>query len=249
MNEMMNEREPSVELRIQDLLLAYLRKWRLIAVCMLLAGIIAFGITYFGVTPMYRASATIYVNNNRAIDDKEYLTSSDLSASIHLVKGYLILAKSDVVLEKAAEKLGEGYSAARLRGLVKVEQIDETVIFGVYVTHKDRSEAARIANAVAEVIPVEGPKVIEATSARVIDKAKVPSSPYSPVYSRNVLLGAAAGLLLAAVYVTIMFLKDTRIKDENDLTDMFDIPILGRIPDFDDAITGNRYNHTTDDSE
>ncbi len=246
MNEMMNEREPGVELRIQDLLMAYLRKWRLLAVCMLLAGLIAFGITYFGVTPMYRATATIYVNNNRAADNKDYLTSSDLSASIHLVKGYMILAKSDTILEKAAEKLGEGYTVAKLRNVVTVEQIDETVIFGVYVIHNDREEAARIANAVAEVIPVEGPNVIEATSARVIDKAKVPTSPYSPVYSRNIMLGITAGMLLAVVYVTIMFLKDTRIKDENDLTDMFDIPILGRIPDFDDAITGNRFTYTTD---
>ena len=51
-------------------------------------------------------------------------------------------------------------------------------------------------------------------------------------------------MLLALVYVTIMFLKDTRIKDENDLTDMFNMPILGRIPDFNDSVTGTRYAET-----
>lgn len=246
MNETINEREPSMELNLQELLLAYLRRWKLIALCVILACAIALGITAFGITPMYQAGATIYVNNNRVTENKDYLSSADLSASIHLVKGYLILAKSDAVLEKAVAKLGEEYTVEELRSAISVEQIDDTVIFALYVTHSDPEEAARIANALAEVIPVEGPSVIEGTSARVIDKAKVPLGVYSPSYSRNVLLGAAAGLLLAVIYVTIMFLKDTRIKDENDLTDMFQLPILGRIPDLDGEFASSGYSYTAD---
>jgi capsular polysaccharide biosynthesis protein len=65
----------------------------------------------------------------------------------------------------------------------------------------------------------------------MIDSARVPTSSYYPNYTGNALLGAAIGLLLSVAYVTVLCLRDTHIKDENDLTDMFELPILGIIPD------------------
>lgn len=246
MNETMNERMPGVELNVQELLLTYLRRWKLMALCMLVGMVAAFGITAFLITPMYQSQVTIYVNNNRVTEDKNYLSSSDLSASIHLVKGYMIVAKSDPVLEKAVAKLGEDYTVAELKRAVSTEQMEETVIFSLKVTHADPERAAKIASVMSEVIPVEGPSVIEGTSARLINTAKVPQNPSSPSYPTNLLLGAVAGILLAVAYVTVVFLKDTRIKDENDLTDMFELPILGRIPDLDGDFASSTYSYTAD---
>lgn len=246
MNEITNEREMNTELNMQELLLTYLRRWKLIVLCMVVGIVVALGITAFCVTPMYQSRVTIYVNNTRELDDKNGLTSSDLSASIHLVKGYMIVSESDPVLEKAVAMLGEDYTTTELRNSISTEQLDETVIFTLTVTHEDPERAARIATVLSEVIPVEGPKVIDGTSARLINSAKVPQSPTSPSYSVNLLLGAVAGMLLAIVYVTILFLKDTRIKDENDLTDMFDLPILGRIPDLDGEFSGSGYSYSAD---
>ena len=247
MNETMNEREPGAELNLQELLTAYLRRWKLIVLFALLGIAIAFGVTKFLITPMYQSSVTLYVNNNRYTDDKNNMTSSDLSASIYLVKGYINVAKSDPVLEKAVEKLGKDYTVAELSGAISAEQIEETVIFTLKVTHADPERAARIASVMAEVIPVEGPKVIEGTSARLVNKAKVPTVPSSPNYVSNMLTGAVGGLLLALVLATILFLRDTRIKDESDLADMFDLPILGRIPDMDGDLSSKVYSHSEDD--
>lgn len=246
MSEIVNERETNTELNIQELLVAYLRQWKAIALCVILAAAITLGLTYYCITPMYRTGISIYVNNTNVQDGKDHLTSADLSASIYLVKGYMTVATSDAVLGKAAEKLDNKYTVEQLRNAITVERVEDTVIFNLYVTLSDPEEAARIANVLAEVAPVEIARVIEGSSARVVDTAKVPTGRYSPSYSRNTLLGAAGGLLLAIVYVTIMYLQDTRIKDENDLTDMFDLPILGRIPDLDKETSGRRYGSETE---
>lgn len=244
MNETVNEKESGVELKMQELLTAYLRRWKLLVLCMIIAGAMALGITLVAVTPMYQATATIYVNNNRISGDQDYLTSADLSASIHLVKGYLILSKSDIVLERAAEELGGAYSIAQLSSAISVEQLDETVIFALRVVDEDPKKAADIANVLAKVIPEVGPNVIKGSSAAVIDTAKVPTGIYSPSYSTNTLLGALGGLLLSVIYITIIFLKDTRVKDENDLTDMFRLPILGRIPDLEEEHAGSEHSES-----
>lgn len=246
MNEMENQREAGMELNMMDLLAACLKKWKLIVLCTALAATIALAVTYYFVTPMYQASITIYVNNTNVVEDKDHLTSADLSASIYLVKGYMTVAKSDSVLEKVAEKLDGKYSVEQLRGTISTEQVEDTMIFRLYVLYTDPVEAARIANALAEVAPTEISTVIEGTSARVVDTAKVPTKCYSPSYSRNAVVGAVVGLLLSVVYVTIVYLRDTRINDENDLTDIFEFPILGRIPDFDDERSTGTYGNRTE---
>jgi capsular polysaccharide biosynthesis protein len=231
MNETFNEKGSDVELKMQELLVAYMRRWRLIALSVILVTAIALGYSVFFMTPMYRASATIYVSNYSAMPEDEKLTNADLSAAIHLIKGYSIMTESEAVLQKVAERLDERYSTSQLRSMIATEHLGETVIYEIQVSHSNPKEAARIANVVAEVIPVEGPKVLVGTSARMIDSARVPTSSYSPNYTGNALLGAAIGLLLSIAYVTVLCLRDTHIKDENDLTDMFELPILGIIPD------------------
>lgn len=239
-----SEKETGVELRLQELLTAYLRKWKVIVACVLLGAVIALSFSFFFITPTYRTSITIYVNNNRGTENKENLTSADLSASIHLVKAYMILATNDTVLAKAATELNEEYSVGQLRNAISTEQMEETVIFSLSVTHTDPEEAARIANVMAEVLPEVAPTVIDASSAKTIATAKVPKTPFSPDYERNAFLGGLIGLALALICITILRLRDTHIKDENDLTDMFQIPILGRIPDMDAQVLTGGYGHS-----
>lgn len=245
MNEMINEKEAKTEFNVQELLEVCLRRWKLIVVCVLIAAIAAFTFSVFCMTPMYRAGIKVYVNNRTVTEDKETTSSGDLSASIYLVKGYQLVTESDSVLQVVAEKLDNDYTVNQLKSAITTQEEKDTVMFYLYVTLPDPVEAARVANAMAEAIPVEIPQIIHGTSAKVVDKAKVPSGRYSPSYTRNAILGAAAGLLAAVVYVTIIYLRDTRIKDENDLTDMFDIPILGRIPQFENE-SGNRYGYKAD---
>lgn len=243
MNETTKEKQATVELKLQELLGVYLRKWKAIVACVLLGAVIALCFSFFFITPMYRTGITIYVSN-RVIENPEHVASSDLSASIYLVKAYMILATNDTVLSKAATELGEQYSVSQLRRAISTEQYENTVMFTLTVTHSNPKEAARIANALGKVIPEVAPTVIEASSAKTLSTAKVPTSPFSPNYQKNALLGGVIGLALALIYFAIMHLRDTRIKDENDLTEMFQIPILGRIPDMDAETATDGYGRS-----
>ena len=40
------------------------------------------------------------------------------------------------------------------------------------------------------------------------------------------------GVVLAVAYLTVNFLLDVRIKDEEDLNMLFDVPVLAQIPAF-----------------
>lgn len=239
MREIVDERTNGMEINLQELLLAYLHKWWIIAVCLLISASIAIGAAWEFVTPMYQAEVSIYVSNSRGIEGTEYLSSADLSAAQRLVNTYISIVKSDRVLEIMSEKLDGDYSPSELSGAIRATQINETEIFCIYVLHADPVEAARIANVAADIVPVEISNLIEGTSARVIDFAKVPTSRYSPSYSKAGVVGGVVGAIIALIYLTVAHLGDTRIKDENDLTSLINLPVLGRVPNF-EIITPTR---------
>lgn len=54
----------------------------------------------------------------------------------------------------------------------------------------------------------------------------------SPSLSRNVLLAAVIGAVLPYIVFLIIALLDSRIKEEEDLKDSFEQPLLGQIPHF-----------------
>lgn len=230
----MRENRSGAEIDLKKLLLAYLRKWWLILLCGVVFAAAAFLYTWNCVTPLYRASVTIYVNNI-AEDQKSnvtYISGSNLSAAQQLVNTYVNIIRSDTVLQKVVDQAELGYTVEQLRNIMSTAQVDETELFNVYIVHPDPEMAAYIANAVAEVAPGEIEKIVEGSSTKIIDYAKVPASRYSPSYSRNTMMGGLIGVVLAAAYVTLRYLLDVRLKDEDELSQLLDLPVLGRIPSF-----------------
>lgn len=222
------------ELDLRLLLLALMRKLWLIVLCAVIIGAAAFGYTKYFVTPMYRASVTIYVNNNRlnVEGSTATLTTSDLSVAQRLVSTYVITLKSDRVLNKVAQELDVKLSASQIRGMISAEAVDNTEVFNVTITNADPALAAQIANAVAKVAPDEISEIVVGSSTKIIDYATVPKSPSSPNVMRNTALGAVIGIVLAAVIAILQELLDVRVREEQDVTRLSEAPILGRIPDF-----------------
>lgn len=222
------------ELDLRVLLFALMRKLWLLVLCAVIVGAAAFGYTRYFVTPLYQASATIYVNNNRLNIEGSTatLTSSDLSVAQRLVSTYVINLKSDRVLNKVVQELDVELTAAQIRSMISAESIDNTEVFKVQITNADPVLAAEIANAIAKVAPDEIAEIVVGSSTKIIDYATVPTSPSSPNVMRNTVLGAAIGVLLAAVIVILQVLMDVRVRDEQDIVRISNAPILGRIPDF-----------------
>lgn len=222
------------ELDLRLLVLALMRKLWLIVLCAVLLAAAAFGYTKYFVTPMYRASVTIYVNNNRlnVEGSTATLTTSDLSVAQRLVSTYVITLKSDRVLNKVAQELDVQMSASQIRGMISAEAVDNTEVFNVTITNADPALAAQIANAVAKVAPDEISEIVVGSSTKIIDYATVPKSPSSPNVMRNTALGAVIGIVLAAVIAILQELLDVRVREEQDVVRISDAPILGRIPDF-----------------
>ncbi len=235
MRENRTDNRDIVEIDLWKLLMVFAQRWKLILASGLAAALLAFFYTAQFVTPLYRASVTIYVNNINANETIEYISASNLATAQQLVNTYVSMIRSDTVLDKVAQSAGLDYSAGDIRSMMAAAQVDETELFDVYISHPDPEMAARIANAIADVAPSEIAEFVEGSSTKIIDYAKVPSHYYTPSYQRNIMVGGVIGCLMAAVYVFLGYLLDVRVKDEEDLAALFDLPLLGQIPNFDES--------------
>lgn len=235
MKENMNDNRDTVEIDLWKLMGMYFSRWKLIAAATVIAAVIALAYTVLMVTPLYRTGVMIYVNNIESNQKVEYISAANLATSQQLVNTYKNIISSDTVLEEVAANLDMGYGAREIRSMMTTAQVDETEIFQVFITHPDPAVAAEIANTIAEVAPSRIAEFVEGSSTKIIDYAKVPESRYSPSYRKNVLVGAMLGLVAALGYLTLAYLLDVRIRDDEDITEYFDQPLLGQIPAFNQA--------------
>ena len=229
--EVNNRQEIESEIDLQEMLFSYLHHAWVIVLCVIAFVGMALAYTKLFVTPMYRASVTMYVSNSINTSNLEYIASADLNVSQKLVETYVTIIKSDRVLEEVKEKGDLDYSAFRLRGMISAEQEGDTEVFTVSVANADPELAAKIANIIAEVAPNEIADIVKGSSTAIIDFAKVPNAPYTPNYIKNAFFGALIGFVLSVVYLTIRYLMDVHINDAEDLERMCDYPVLGQIPD------------------
>lgn len=220
----------TVEIDLKVIARAVLKRLWIVILCAVVAASAALVYTIGFVTPMYQASIKVYVNN-KTISTTGGVASSDLSVALKLVTTYVNILESDNVLEKVAVESGYDLALNDLRAMIDAETVEETEMFTVSVTSPDPQMSAKIANAVAAVAPGAISDIIEGSSAKIIDYAKIPQTRFSPSYTKTAILSFIIGVLLAVIGIAVHTVLDTRIKGEEDLQRICDVPVLGMIPD------------------
>lgn len=223
-----------MEIDLIEILYA-LKKRALIILAALLAGALIAGVyTKLMITPLYSATSTVLV-----ISKETTLTSiADLQFGSQLTKDYSMLITSRSVLEEVLDNLGLDMGYGALKGNVSINNPDETRILQITVTNPDPQLAKELADELASVSSEYIGDKMEVVPPKIIEEAEMPAAQTSPSMSRNVMLGALAGLALAAGVVILMTVMNDSIRSEDDIERYLNIPTLASIPDRKDYISG-----------
>lgn len=246
MQEIVTETKEGFELDIQKLLIAYLRRWWLIVLCVAIGAGSMFWYSTETYVPEYRTGVTIYVNSVRNVQENaDAVSGTNIAISKMLVSTYVSILKSNTVMESVIQEAGLSITADELKNMITASQLGETEIFQIYVTHTDPQMAAFIANAVADAAPESIANIVQGSSTRVIDYAQVPTAPIDNNILRNTFKGGVVGAVLAVGALTLLCLLDVRIKSEEDLELLSELPVLGQIPDFSGLKDGKGYGYAS----
>ena len=181
----------------------------------------------------FTAFGTMYVNNgNPNLDQYQYISSGDMDATTKLVDTYLVIVKSNKVMDGVTEKLSANYpgiTSSFISGTLSMAPVSETGVVSVRSTTFDPKLASDIVNAILEVAPAEILRVAGGGNIEIIDTAAVPTIPDAKNIVRKALIGGVGGALLGGIILLILFLLNRRISDVKDLTDNYTPPVLASI--------------------
>ena len=67
---------------------------------------------------------------------------------------------------------------------------------------------------------------------KIVSTPKLPTKQYEPNVRRNTAIALMVGFLVGMILVVVLQLMNTIIDSREDLQEMFDIPVVGTIPNF-----------------
>ena len=204
-----------------------------IALCGILTAGIGFSIATFAIAPTYSSNIKLYVNNSSfSLGNTNFsISSSELTAAQSLVKTYGEILNSRSTLERIIEKAEVNYSWKALSNVITCVPSKNTEIMLVTVTTKDPYEASKIANTIAEVLPVRISEIIDGASMEVVDSAVPDTNKVAPSITTYTAAGLFLGAFFAGAVIAIIAISDDTIHDEEYILKTYEFPILGKIPD------------------
>ena len=186
-------------------------------------------------TPKFSATAKVFVSTQSTGTTNELAQGSNFS--IQRVKTYSDLVQTPIVLLPVIAKLSLGVTSDEIKEQITASAPLDTSIIDITVIDADPVRAANIANAAsasltAVVKDIETPVGEDAISPVKLTRAQeasVPSIPVSPNVPLNIALGALVGLALGVGVAVLRETLETRIRNERDVEQVTQVPILGGI--------------------
>ena len=118
------------------------RAWAIL-LAMVIFGAAAFSYAYFLITPLYKASAMLYVNNSSLSVGSTKVDLSDLNAAQSLVDTYIVILKTRTTLEEVIEAAGLSYDYETLSDMIEAGAVNSTEVFSIEVTSPDPGRKLR----------------------------------------------------------------------------------------------------------
>ncbi|HCV54110.1 MAG TPA: capsular biosynthesis protein [Exiguobacterium sp.] len=217
-------------------LFSILRKsfWRILALT-IVAALISFTISTFVIKPTYQADTQILVTPKK--QENNIIDAQQVQSSVTLVNTYRVIIKSPAILEKVQKKVANAPSSLKvLNNMIMVESEQNSQVISVSVQNKDAVLASDIANSVANVFSEDIPKLMNVDNVKVLSVSGIPTSPVSPNILLNTAIAAVVGFLLGVGLAFLREVLDRRIRTEEQVQQILDLPVLGSIPDIDSKV-------------
>lgn len=209
-----------------ELALGLLEHWKLIAVTAVTGAVLMALYTFFLVTPMYKATATIYVVSR----NDSVLNFSDLQVGSELTSDYIKVFEMWEVHEKVISNLDLDYTYTNMASMLSVTNTSDTRMLDITVTNPDPEEAAAIANEYADVGAKYISEKMKTDEPTLMSSARVPENPFSPNKAKNILLGFVVGFVLACAVVVLRTMLDDTYKSADDIRKYAGMVVLASIP-------------------
>ncbi|QTN10584.1 Wzz/FepE/Etk N-terminal domain-containing protein [Mammaliicoccus vitulinus] len=185
--------------------------------------------TFLFMTPKYSSSTQVLVNQK---ETDSQMMAQQVQSDLQLVNTYSEIIKSPRILDKVSKNLKGKYSSDEISGMLTVSNQAESQILNIAVENESREAAGKVANEIANVFSKDVNKIMNVDNVSILSKADHNGNKVSPKPLINAVVGVFLGLIIALIIIFLKEILDKRIKTEEDVEELLDLPVLGTIQDF-----------------
>jgi capsular polysaccharide biosynthesis protein len=206
------EKRKAKEIDIKEIVGILKRRIWIILVAAFLAGIAG---------ALYHQSTTtnIYQSSTRLL----------VEANPNQMSTLVVMLKDPVVMEKVVKELNLQISPEGLASLISANNIGDSQVVLLSVINQDPELAAQIANNTAKVYKAEIAKILRFTGIKLLKEAKVNPYPINNSGFKFTFISMVIGIVLGVGLVFFLNSLDETIKKEQEIENMFGLPVIGHI--------------------
>lgn len=207
----------------------------MIIIFSIILGAASFLLSKFVITPKYDSNTTMIVSNsNQNKDPNNPQTNVELGqiqANKALISTYSEIVKSKGIAERVINNLGLDMDYEEFSSKVSIEPVKDTQIISVKVVDTIPERAMDIANETANIFKSSIGEIMNVDNVQILDGAIFPEEASSPNIKKNTAIGIILGFVLGLAVVLFKEIADSSIKSSEEVTEYFDIPVIGIVPD------------------
>ncbi len=217
-----------IEIDLREIFGVLLHWLWLLLLAAVIAGMSAFLVSRFVITPTYESTTRIVILNKQ--NENNPLTYSDLQMGTQLTKDYAELIKSRYVIEQVLGTFRLDMDYESFIKKVEVVTPTDTRIIDITVTDPDALLAKELVDEIRNVAAVRIKEVMDIEAVNVVDEGNLADAPSNPSVPKWTLIGFLLGGFAAAAVVLIRFLLDDTIKSSEDIEKYLNLSTLALIP-------------------
>jgi capsular exopolysaccharide synthesis family protein len=199
-----------------------------------LLGLLLAGVLNATTVRTYESSTELFVAATNTTDAPSAYQGSLFTQA--RIASYAEVLTSNQLAQRVVDDTGLPLTAGQVAGKITATPIPKTDILSVTVTDTSAERAQQIATSIGRQFPVrvaeletsdgaQGPAV----EASTVEPPSYQPEPVSPATVRNLLLGAALGLLAGVALALLRERSDRSVQDEDDVRKATGAPLVSRI--------------------
>jgi len=215
------------EINIKELLEYIKEKVWIIGIALVLS--LTASVIYTGVIkkPIYKSSTTYVLISDSS---KEGITTSEVTLNEKLIATYKEIIKSRNILEKVITTLNLDETPSSLAKTISVEQVSTSSMIKITVSNKDPEMAKKIAETIGYEFSKEVESLYKISNLGLVDKALVPTVAANESNKKEMILINGGGIALSLMVIFMLFYFDNTIKDQEQVQEKTNLPVLGNVP-------------------
>lgn len=208
------EKKRAKEINIKELFQVIKRRFWIIAIVTMFAGIVGGLQSQTKTIPLYQSSSRIVIG----ADEESRKTLQ-------------VIIRDSIILDKVIEELNLNRSAEVLAGQISVASVEGSQVVSISVIDMDPIFAATLADKIAKVFRDELPNIFgpEYDYIRLLSGAKVSPVPINQTNNNKLYIAIVGGLIVGIGLAFLLESLDDRIRSTREIELLLGLRVLGRV--------------------